>query len=441
MNPKPIEKRLTGDPILLDKIQGSILDQVSRLLERNPEVQTLTELAHLLIDHISTASTDPQLITPLINQKQVILPPDEHGCIVRGTGEGTISRKYKSRTSHLIELLQQLNLAYECTAGVVEAGMIRQEPYTAFWIPTHKIVILVCNEIGNATFIVHNVSGDQVITIVSMTKTELPTRFPTKRITDPGNIDLWKLAIIKALSSPDIPNLRGPRKITTLPPSDDWQPITDLATTYNLDRGTICNWIAPHLTDHPEWLIACGDKRPVQFISPELVKMVTDRVNELNKLGQPPDDWLSAYEYARSRKIKSSTAQQLFNRVHQAHPSWGKEYLSRQKKLGFRVGWYYSPEAIAAADRLRANPRESSDILGKTKPPSDWVPIPTLVKESGRASNVLINWARQASTSLPSKVIDKFYNPETQRQSYYLSPKLAEMVRHRINTTPFIPNN
>ncbi|MBI5229884.1 MAG: hypothetical protein HY981_01110, partial [Candidatus Magasanikbacteria bacterium] len=84
------------------------------------------------------------------------LPPDP-GEIATGSGQGIEIKVIIPRTRYLIEVLTELHLSYSVHEGRNTPNMLRQLSYQAFEVPEKGLVILINNEEGNATFIVHHV--------------------------------------------------------------------------------------------------------------------------------------------------------------------------------------------------------------------------------------------------------------------------------------------
>jgi hypothetical protein len=95
----------------------------------------------------------PESVDTSIN---TILPPDE-GEIQTGRGTGIEKKQIIPRTRYLMEVLQDLHLPYTVHGGTNTPNMMRGLSYQAFVIPSKDLMILVNNEEGNATFIVHHI--------------------------------------------------------------------------------------------------------------------------------------------------------------------------------------------------------------------------------------------------------------------------------------------
>lgn len=88
----------------------------------------------------------------------VILPPGA-GVIAQGDGTESLEAAHVERTAYFVEVLSELDLPYSVQDGMVTETMVRREPYVAFILPTIQKLAFVCNEAGNATYIVHDVES------------------------------------------------------------------------------------------------------------------------------------------------------------------------------------------------------------------------------------------------------------------------------------------
>ncbi|MBI2590091.1 hypothetical protein HYW32_03685 [Candidatus Berkelbacteria bacterium] len=380
---------------------------------------------------------------------EVILPPSEMGAIQSGeSGNNNGGKQIIPRTLYLIEVLSNLNLNYDVKIGRVESTQIRKQPYVAFFLPDKNQLILICNEEGNATFVVYGVREEAINSILETTKDDLGTLFPTSRISYTSDPETWKKTVVETLERTEMPSLQSPRqKISDESPAG-WRQLSELATHYNLDPGTIRHWIAKNLVENPDWLKRFRIQRPLggrgrsqaDFIAPELVKIIEKQIESMRKLGSPPTGWINAYEYASDRNISTSTAQQYFRKIQRVnHPGAGK-FISRQVRQGFRIGYYCSPKAILDIDAMRENPRLRAEILYKEVAPTDWIALIDLAEESGRAYNVLAAWADQEVTH-PNEEKKKYYNYDKQKIIWYVSPELADRLCERNKRTPLIKKN
>jgi len=93
---------------------------------------------------------------------QVIVPPDAPARpIVPGNGEGLLENKLRPRLKTLLFILEKDNNIdlddpdqKKITQGITTNEMMRKEPYYSVEVPSLNRTVLVCDEEGNATFVI-----------------------------------------------------------------------------------------------------------------------------------------------------------------------------------------------------------------------------------------------------------------------------------------------
>ncbi len=142
-----------------------------------------------------------KLPTKFLKTNDVILPPDP-GEIITGSGEGMEPKEYIPRSQYLIELLTEMDLDYELTEGENTPNMMRKLSYYGVVIKEIKKLVLVNNEEGNATFIIHDFEGD-IEEAKKYSKNISKDGLKIRRdvsgdvsyVEYPGDKEKWKLAI------------------------------------------------------------------------------------------------------------------------------------------------------------------------------------------------------------------------------------------------------
>ncbi|MFA6424050.1 MAG: hypothetical protein WCV83_01910 [Candidatus Magasanikbacteria bacterium] len=146
---------------------------------------------------------NPLLMPDLIViENETILPPDE-GEIIPGSGVGIEEKDILPRTRFLIEILSDLDLKYEVHDGVNSPNMMRRLSYKVFVIPGIKKLVLVNNEEGNATFVVHDVEKEDWRKYGEYTKNQLKSLGSDKvsMVIFNKSSDEWKQEIVRLLIS------------------------------------------------------------------------------------------------------------------------------------------------------------------------------------------------------------------------------------------------
>ncbi|MFC1598373.1 hypothetical protein ACFL2M_02470, partial [Patescibacteria group bacterium] len=132
----------------------------------------------------------------------VILPPGL-GEVLPGEGKGMEPKEVIPRTEYLMEVLTQLNLEYELIDGTNTGNMMRKLSYKAFIIPEIGKCVLVCNEEGNATYILHQqpVETTWEDAYLNFTKDELKNRIPGDQVSyiEWTEVESWQIRITKLL--------------------------------------------------------------------------------------------------------------------------------------------------------------------------------------------------------------------------------------------------
>lgn len=140
------------------------------------------------------------LLMPEIIEKttNTILPPDP-GEIETGSGAGIEAKEIIPRSRYLVELLSEMNIPYQVHSGTNMPNMMRALSYQAFVLPTLNKVILVNNEEGNATFIVHNISPENLKIVTELTKDQLKQQDNVDVIIFNKPVNEWKQDIASAI--------------------------------------------------------------------------------------------------------------------------------------------------------------------------------------------------------------------------------------------------
>ena len=149
---------------------------------------------------------------------QTITPPDA-GELNVGNGEGKFEKPdIIPRTTYLTELLSQLEYPYKIHEGKNTPQMMRELSYKGFEIiikESNKTKLaLVCNEEGNATFIIHEISGiADIEKYLNLTKEQLNSEENVSRIEYRfENSEEYKLAVLNKLVNGEELKLRREKR-------------------------------------------------------------------------------------------------------------------------------------------------------------------------------------------------------------------------------------
>lgn len=128
--------------------------------------------------------------------KDVIIPPDPKEVEFGEEGRKYEKPKIFPRTRLLIEVLTELNLAYDIANGENRPNMMRGLSYKAFTIQSLGKIVFVNDEEGNRTFVVHDLeSNENWREFSSLGKDDLKSREDDGKISHfiwPGSSEGWK---------------------------------------------------------------------------------------------------------------------------------------------------------------------------------------------------------------------------------------------------------
>lgn len=133
-----------------------------------------------------------------------ILPPGK-GAIRQTEGKSKfVEPKYEERLAELVDIFQEIGIFTDdliVTQGKNQANMVRQEEsYVIVEIPRLQRTVLVCNLVGEATFVIHGTISRQALT--SLSKADLLAAYPG--VVHPivrHSYAYWKAELLKHLMS------------------------------------------------------------------------------------------------------------------------------------------------------------------------------------------------------------------------------------------------
>jgi len=134
------------------------------------------------------------------NLGQVILPPGD-GQIRAGLGDGIEPARFQERLKELLITLEENGIYSDDVIvidGRVHERMMRKRSYTIVEIPRLNREVLVCPQVGEATFVVYGILGRT--TLASLSKEELLEQFGVRvsRIIYQDS-DQWRSQVVEAL--------------------------------------------------------------------------------------------------------------------------------------------------------------------------------------------------------------------------------------------------
>ncbi len=241
---------------------------------------------------------------------EVLIPPDAAEVVI-GQGEGRLEEKVViPRTRYLIELLTEMNLDYSIKSGRVDkATMMRGQTYVAFFIPALKKIVLVCNEEGNRTFVVHRVETTKDITsYTALTKEELKDLKPDAEVTnviwpasgDTANVvAVWKeLVKNQLLTAPQpyapeaVPTRPTPERVDVPPAPEGWMTRRALARELERSGDFISRLVEQYRPIHPGWFAEymAPSGKVFEHLHPDLVAAIHSRILQTRVSPRRMDD-------------------------------------------------------------------------------------------------------------------------------------------------------
>jgi len=120
----------------------------------------VTDFVAWVVESAKGKSYEIQLPDHMVVLPMTILPPDKREMRMGG-GVGFEKPEFIPRTRYLVDLLSEMKLHYAVADGTNDENMMRGLSYKPYLLPQIGKMVLVCNEEGNATFVVHEVSGEK----------------------------------------------------------------------------------------------------------------------------------------------------------------------------------------------------------------------------------------------------------------------------------------
>ncbi len=250
----------------------------------------------------------------------VLLPPGS-GEIQAGEGrEPYREPEIIHRTKAVMDLLGEMDEPYELIDGTTTREMVRQLSYVAFVLKERKKLLLVNDEEGNATYVIHRVEIGDVGAYVNRSKDELRKL----EREDPGLVSVLEF---RAGMDAYVEEMRRLIEQTaeTVP-----QPL--LAEQNRVEDTMI------------------GERRDVSDKRQE-----DDRIKE-----RPPQGWLTLHGLERA---SGKSSLWVLARITQLAPTEGEDVRMFMKDIG-HVFQYYSPKVV---DRLKEM------ALAQRKAPKSWM--------------------------------------------------------------------
>ncbi len=255
----------------------------------------------------------------------VFVPPDAVEINAGRGGTGWEQPKIIPRTQYLAELLRDASLDFTILQGKVTSEMIRQQPYRVFILPSEDIVILVCDEEGNATYVIYHPDqlGEQPV--YTRSKQELQgyiDRGNVRILHYPGDKTEWQNQLKDAIVDQPLITLVqtesiGAIEVKPLTPrlspsrrsgedanetiGDGWTTVQALSEQYGPSKDWFREQLDLYVGDDPAHKrsgirSAASHGRHSYFYSPEAVSHVVAKLPDAGWYSNPPENWLAVGE-------------------------------------------------------------------------------------------------------------------------------------------------
>jgi hypothetical protein len=133
------------------------------------KIGNLLEFMHERYERYLSKSDQTDLLT--VESDNIILPPDyERAGITPGKGGGVEDPRFQERIRQLLLLLEQNGIYSDdivLIRGKVTDNMMRKESYVIVEIPKLNREILICDQVGEATFVIYGIQGRKHLALKS----------------------------------------------------------------------------------------------------------------------------------------------------------------------------------------------------------------------------------------------------------------------------------
>lgn len=299
-----------------------------------------------------------------IKINETILPSQDME-MKSGNGTGFKELGIIPRSTMLIETLTEMGLKYSVVEGKNDPKMVRKLSYLIFTIPSMQKMVLVNDEEGNATFIIHKAQEEEWKEYMKKTKEELSEmpynivssiNYPNKN--KEGHQDRWRKTVESyIINTPKKQEKLNKKEMDLEKASDNWLTLRALSNDVGVDSKTVKKFLEVYRKDKPDWFKLrrhSTKNTPREHISPELVEITREHFEKRTKSN--PERWLTARGLSESGlvKISDGTIMLIAQKYKKDHPEWFEIF---RNKMG-NEREYYSPELIAIITNEHSVPKE-----------------------------------------------------------------------------------
>lgn len=457
--PIPDQERITADIALPH--QESIPRDIAGLLDTAATAESVRRVIHAALRGGGQAMEHSPLFIRHI--AGVLLQPDTQPRVIHGDGEFDPVR-FEERLFEIITLLGREHIFIEdcgVTIGQLLPNQMRQLSYALVEIPRIRRSVLVCDQVGEATFVIHGLGDSR--RYLSMTKKDLEQMLGTnvRRVIrhNPGQW-LAELGILLFTEegwlshSQNAP--QSPRDLSPRPKIDVPQFFAVREAIFQSAFNTIGDWVKMSVRDAREftlpaladvrlgviakWLGIDGNPFSQRLCRLEIARaffgddplLITEIEKERVRLERKeqsvsaPPGWRVRKALAKEIGVGPQTLEKKLTTYLSEHPEWEHEYLD----TGGRIVPHLSQELC---DIMRQEFKELSEKMRYAeKAPPDWLTRSALAKEIG------VTWRGLEKELTPYLSVHPDWEHEyldvSGKLIPFLSPALCTVIRTSRNT-------
>jgi hypothetical protein len=374
----------------------------------------------------------PRLPQEYLHLGEMVLPPDRREA-GETTGEGGgMEKQLFPKTETLLELLSELRIDYLLADGKNDEGVFRSLSYAVFGLLALRKLVMVNNEEGNATFIIHDVdiewTREALRRYTALKKNELKELFADRLlvvdypVSEENHRLAWKERMRAALLSENVSETASSRieknpslnqkqneakaierigiEAAKVLRGQGWMIQNDVATLLGISKLTVSRYGKKHVALHPEWIKEVSRDRSGNIsllYSPDLIKAIK---NDLGERVNLEDGWRTIGSLYRELGFAEASLKEMALVHKDVHPEWFKYGVSREGKMRLHC----SPELVKIlrkqVKRIRKIPLRGRDYLPMRElfklVGADWKSVEQHIEANRQEYSRFIKWRRSS---------------------------------------------
>ncbi|MBP6929498.1 MAG: hypothetical protein KBB77_01020 [Candidatus Moranbacteria bacterium] len=363
-----------------------------------------------------------QLPDHFVSLEETILPPDA-GEIRMRSGAGFEQAGYIPRTRYLMDLLTEMKLQYAVADGTNTPEMMRKLSYKAFLLPQLGKMVLVCDEEGNATYLVNNVLGErnwqQFIQYKKSQLRDLADQGAAAVVSYQGDKEVWKQQISVWLTAEAVAPIEMPGAGKISPPKG-WMTALEIGKRL----GKTDNWVKNRFSAFP---IDTGKFGGISYGSEQFYISLKE---ESELISEKDPQLLSGSEIVHSAGTTWHIWEVWITDYLKTHPT--EQPVSRLKPNGNKVPHYLPEIGVQFRDYVQARKMNMA--------PNDWLTLSGLAKFLDCSEPYVESRVKLLQESQPDQVKKYFHGTRNTKRTFY-SPTLRDQMKKIIQTEREIPEN